>query len=261
LNLFFQSFGSSGRPLIILHGLLGSSDNWHTLGKRFAGEFQVFIPDARNHGRSPHADAFDYGVMADDIRDFMRQHSIPSAHILGHSMGGKTAMTLALHSPSLIDRLVVVDIGPGPSPDSNAAIVRAMLGIDLQRFNSRTSIDQHLSSSIPDATTRQFIMKNLRRDDEGMYSWKVNLASISTNLSEMERGLPGGPTFSGTTLFVRGEKSDYLREMDPGLLQSYFPQCRLVTIPNAGHWVHADAPEELYRTVSTFLKREQARVE
>ncbi|MGB2869774.1 MAG: alpha/beta fold hydrolase [Bacteroidota bacterium] len=254
MQLFYQTYGTGNQALLILHGLLGSSDNWHTLAKRFGERFRVFALDARNHGRSPHSDVFNYNVMAEDVVEFMEQQHLTSASLLGHSMGGKTAMILAAAHPELVDSLVVVDIAPKPSTPSYEDIFKALASLDLKGFSFRKDIDGELAKKIPNVVTRQFLMKNLKRDESGAFQWKMNLKTIYGNYEGMDRGLSPEKTFDKPTLFIRGGNSRYILDQDRELIHQIFPRSSIVTIPNAGHWVHADAPEELYGAVMGFWR-------
>ena len=256
-HIHFTSFGS-GFPLIILHGLFGSLDNWATLARRFADHFHVLAYDARNHGRSFHDDEFTYAAMAEDLAEFMHSQNIARAHILGHSMGGKTAMQFAATTPERVGKLVVVDISPGAYGNRHDAILEAMNAIDPGSLRSRDEADNALASGIPDHATRQFIMKNLARNERGGFRWKLNLPVLTARYGETGRALPPGTRCDCPTLFVRGERSTYLTDDDMGMIATMFPQSRLATITGAGHWVHADNPDALYGAVVQFLLEEPA---
>ena len=252
MDLNYKQFGQ-GDPLIILHGLFGTLDNWQTLAKQFAGHFTVFIVDQRNHGRSPHTDGLSYPLMAQDLHDFMEQHWIHKAHILGHSMGGKTAMQFALEYPDMVDKLVVVDIGPWQNKAGHVTIFEALTSLDLQYLESRKDADKQLKTLIPDDGVRQFLLKNLSRTKEGNYQWKMNLPAIQNNYSEIYAAVQSDETYEGPTLFIKGGQSDYIDANELSRIQQTFPQALLVTIPDAGHWVHAEAPKAFFEKVLTFL--------
>ena len=255
MNLFFHSYGTSGTPLIILHGLLGSSDNWHTLGKMFGARFHVFTLDARNHGRSPHTDEMSYPAMADDVREFMQQHGLQTAHLLGHSMGGKTAMQLALTHSDLVDKLVVVDIAPRAYDRQHDYIFDAITSLNLSGMSSRQEISAAFSDTIPSETTRQFVMKNLARDDSGAFSWKLNLDTILRHYAEINSALDSAKRFEKPTLFVKSNKAGYITQEDEPSIKQMFPQAQIVGL-DVGHWIHAEAPEEFARIVLDFLLKE-----
>lgn len=254
MELYYQRYGDEGPPLIILHGLLGASGNWHTLSRNvFSEHFQVFAVDQRNHGRSPHADRFDYEVMADDMKAFMEQHGLSEAHLLGHSMGGKTAMHVALQHPEKVDRLIVVDMAPKAYPPHHEQILEALRGLDLSTFDSREEIDAALAEEISSKPVRQFLLKNLSYDGEGDYTWQMNLEGIYQSYDEILAGIDTERTFDGPALFVRGETSDYVTEEDLPRIRKNFPQAELRTVKGAGHWVHADQPEAFAEVVMEFL--------
>jgi len=255
VDLAYRSYGTDGPPLLILHGLLGSSGNWHTLaGKAFSKYFRVFTLDLRGHGRSPHAQPIDYPTMAADVRAFLDAHDIARASVIGHSMGGKVAMELALGTPERIDRLVVVDIAPRAYPPRHQSILKALQAIDPTRYESRQTIDKALAAYIPEMPIRQFLLKNLQFDPATRrYTWQMDLEGLMRSYDRINAPIANGRQFTGPTLFVKGERSDYITDEDLPAIRQLFPAARLVTIPGAGHWVHADAPEAFAREVLTFL--------
>jgi len=254
MRLHFNSYGSaSSQVLIILHGLLGSSDNWHSFGQRFGEHFHTLVLDARNHGRSPHSESFNYQVMAEDVVEFMVQQNISSAALLGHSMGGKTAALTALLHPELVDKLVVVDIAPRSYQAHHDQVFNALTSLDLNAFKYRKDIDEALTSKIPEQTVRQFLMKNLGRDDSGGFRWKMNLEVIEKNYAQINEELPRDRQFNKPTLFIRGANSDYIQLDDLPLIGQLFPKMEIITVKNAGHWVHVDAQEEFSSAVLDFL--------
>jgi len=254
LLLHAQSYGSDSLPpLIILHGLLGTSDNWHSLSQMFGNYFRTFALDARNHGRSPHSEVFQYQAMADDVVEFMIHENLPSASLLGHSMGGKTAALTALLHPELVNKLIVVDIAPRSYQSHHDQVFDALTSIDLSHYEFRKDIDVVLSSKIPEVSVRQFLMKNLARDETGRFHWKMNLEVIEKNYAQINEELPHDRQFDKPALFIRGENSEYIQMSDLTVIGELFPQAELVTIPDAGHWVHADAPEEFAAHVLDFL--------
>ena len=254
LTVHFHSrtYGS-GHPLIVLHGLFGSLDNWATPCKRLGEYFHVFAFDARNHGRSFHSSELSYTAMANDVRDFMQMERIDSAFILGHSMGGKTAMLFASLFPALVDRLIVVDISPKEYDRKHDIIMDALAGIELTRYHDRMEVDQALATRIPEIATRQFLMKNLSRDESGGFRWKMNLRIIRSHYDEIMKGLPSTTQFGKPTLFIRGGKSTYVSDEDMLEVKQMFPRSTLLTIEKAGHWVHADAPDEMHKAIVRFL--------
>jgi esterase len=254
MHLYYNSYGSDFLPtLIILHGLLGSSDNWHLFGRKFGEYFHTFALDARNHGRSPHSDVFNYRAMAEDVAEFMAQNKLSSASLLGHSMGGKTAALVSLLYPELIDKLIIVDIAPRSYQKHHDQVFDALTSLDLNTFVDRKDIDEHLVAKIPEATIRKFLLKNLARNKSGKFRWKMNLEIIEKNYAQINEELPRDRQFNGSTLFIRGENSEYIQINDLPFIGQLFPRAELVTIKNAGHWVQVDAPEEFSDAVLDFL--------
>lgn len=252
MDLNHKTFGQ-GNPLVILHGLFGTLDNWQTLGKRWAEEFMVYLLDQRNHGRSPHTPEITYPLMAEDVREFLSNNWVHHTHILGHSMGGKTAMHIAVQFPDLVDKLVVIDIAPKRYPGGHNAIFNAMFAIDLKTIKDRQEAEKVLSKWVPEMSVRQFLLKNLRRQKDGGYQWKMNLPVIYQYYQDILAGMTDEHTFEGPTLFVRGEKSGYMLDEDEKLIKQIFPNAQIETIQNAGHWVHAEQPEALFQLVQDFL--------
>lgn len=252
MKLHHRTLGH-GPPLVILHGLLGSLDNWMPLAQVFAAQFQVYLLDLRNHGQSPHAPEFDYEVMAWDLASFLDEHALATTHLLGHSMGGKSAMRFAQLHPGRVSRLVVVDIAPRDYPAQFASLLDALLGLELGQFHRREEVDVALAPAIPARVMRQFLLKNLGRDPSGRFYWKPNLVSIRAHYAHVRAALPAEASFAGPTLFVRGERSDYVRAEDLPRIRAMFPSATVETIPGAGHWVNADAPGLLARAVLEFL--------
>lgn len=255
MKLHFRAFGD-GPPLIILHGLLGSLDNWVPVAKKLATYFHVSLLDLRNHGHSPHAEAFSYDAMAGDVRRFMTDQRIEAAHLLGHSMGAKVAMRFAQLHPDAVRRLVVVDMSPREYPPRYDTLLDAMHALDLSGFQRRDEADLALKEIVPDKSVRQFLLKNLGRDVAGRLFWKPNLASIRGNYRNVRRALPMNAGVDRPTLFIRGEKSDYIQAGDVPLIHQMFPRATFKTIAGTGHWVHADAPDRLTGVVAQFLLAE-----
>jgi esterase len=250
--LHYQEYGA-GQPLVILHGLLGSLDNWHTFSRTFAVSFRVLAVDLRNHGRSPHSDLFTYDAMADDLRELLDQLQIPSAHVLGHSMGGKTAMQFALSNPSRVNKLIVVDIAPREYPRLHDELLEALASVNLSAAVSRQQVDDQLSKKIPEHVVRQFLMKNLTRDSTGAFAWKANLDSIRKSYMEIAREITSTIPFPGPTLFVKGDKVNYVVDSDIPVIKGLFPNVQIVGV-DSGHWVHAEAPTVFADIVTNFLR-------
>jgi len=254
MQLAYQRYGA-GPPLLILHGLLGSGDNWHTLSRNtFSEHYEVFTIDLRNHGRSPHSDVFDYPAMVEDLVAFMDAHGLKRAHVLGHSMGGKVAMHFALIHPALVDHLIVVDIAPKPYPPHHARIFEALRALDLGAYRTRAQIDAALARQLPEAAVRQFLLKNLMLED-GTYFWKINLEGIYRNYDRINGELGVDGQFAGPALFVRGGASPYIADEDETAITRFFPAADIITIEGAGHWIHAEKPDAFAEAVLTFLDR------
>ncbi|MEQ8925211.1 MAG: alpha/beta fold hydrolase [Fulvivirga sp.] len=253
MELFYREMGE-GQPLIILQGLFGSSDNWLSIAKILAEDYHVYSVDQRNHGQSPHSDVFDYPTMADDLSDFIDQHSIKNPIILGHSMGGKVAMQYAVNYPNEWQKLIVVDIAPKSYPVHHDGILEGLNNLNLNELGSRGDADTQLSEYVPELGVRQFLLKNLNRDSNG-FSWKINLPVLTKNIEIIGAGLNGSLADSKPVLFINGEKSGYIKESDFALIDETFPGSKLVTIKGAGHWVHAEKPEEFIETLNAFLNQ------
>ncbi len=252
MKLHFRALGD-GPPLILLHGLLGSLDNWQPLARRFAEQLRVFAVDQRNHGRSPHSEDVSFEAMAGDLREFMGDHGLAQAHVLGHSMGGKVAMQFALLHPEMVDRLVVVDVAPRAYPARHARALEALLALALSAFERRDALDTALAADVPEAEVRRFLLKNVTRDADGRLSWRANVRGLWANYERLTVAVTAAQPCWKPALFVLGEKSDYVTPADMSAIRQIFPPARFCTIAGAGHWVHADSPEELLREVADFL--------
>lgn len=252
MELNYKTYGQ-GEPLLILHGLFGTLDNWQTIAKKLADYYTVYVPDLRNHGRSPHLPDMDYPVMAEDLKAFMEAHWMFKAHLIGHSMGGKVAMQFALHYPDMTDKLIVVDIAPKAYAGGHDEIFDALQALDLNTISEREDADAFLETRIPDKGVRQFLMKNLTRNKAGGYEWKMNLPALVAHYSDILAPVDGD-AFDGPTLFLRGELSNYVLDSDLPDIRKLFPNAELETVKGAGHWVHADQPVGLLEQVMGYLK-------
>lgn len=254
MKLFFRKMGE-GEPVIILHGLLGASDNWLSIGRQLAERHTVYLLDMRNHGHSPHSKEFHYVIMASDVNEFMLDHEIRSAILIGHSMGGKVAMHLALDHPHKISRLVVVDIASKAYPPSYFKnIIETLTNVDLSGIKRRKEVDEQMAPNIPDSGVRNFLLKNLVRSRGNTFSWKVNLAALLDNVDMLSGEIYREEVFSNPALFIRGSNSNYVLDEDILLIKSRFPRAEIVTIPGAGHWLHVDAPEKFLETLTAFME-------
>ncbi len=268
MKLFYRKYGEAGPPLIIVHGLYGSGDNWVSIARELSSRFEVYVVDQRNHGQSPHSDTHNYPAMRDDLKKFMDTEGIERAVLIGHSMGAKTIMFFAASWPDRVQSLVSVDMAPRAYHDlafeshsaaDHGGMIDAMLELDLSSAESREEIDQALSVKIGSDRIRSFLLKNVRRDRNGTFHWRINLPALRQNLDRILDGLDvekiaaeGGIT-GFPALFISGEKSDYIRAEDHYLIRRVFPTAEIVTIPGAGHWLHAEQPALLLKTLNYFL--------
>ena len=254
MKLFFREYGD-GRPLIILHGLLGLSDNWVSIGKLLAQDYRVIIPDLRNHGQSPHSSVFNYDTMTSDISELMDELELESAIMMGHSMGGKVAMKFALQYPEKTDKLIVVDISLKQYDERQAqiGIIQAMLAIDFEQVDTRSEISELLKKSITEEKVRLFVMKNLYRKTRMQLGWRPDLEDIYQNIDFVFEAITGNIVYQGASLFIHGADSEYVGTSDFPLIFQYFPKTIFKEVPDAGHWVHADNPEGFLKEIIAFL--------
>lgn len=253
VTLSYNDFGA-GPPILILHGLFGSGRNWSAIAKQLADTHHVYALDLRNHGNSPWADAMSYSDLVDDIRDFIEQHGLENTAVLGHSMGGKTAMLLALKYGDLVDSLIVVDVAPVPYPHSFLPYAQAMQALHLGAIRRRDDADVALSEQIPDAAIRAFLLQNLVYRDQ-RFDWRINLPALAANMD----GLAGFPIagasriYFGKTLIISGGQSVYVQPEHHDVIYQLFPNAGITVIPNAGHWVHIDQPDPFVGAIAAFL--------
>lgn len=252
--MLYSKIEGTGKPLLILHGFLGMSDNWKTLGTQFAAlGFQVHLLDLRNHGRSFHSDVFNYEIMMEDVVAYCKFHHLTAISIIGHSMGGKIAMFLATNHPELVDKLVVADIGPKYYKPHHQDILAGLNAVDFSQKPDRNKVEDVLKKYIPDFGTRQFLMKSLYWKEPGQLAFRFNLASFHTNIEQIGTALPEENLFEKDSLFIRGGSSKYILDADFEEIKRHFPQATLETIPNAGHWLHAENPKLFFEIVQQFL--------
>ncbi|PKV62564.1 alpha/beta fold hydrolase [Pontibacter ramchanderi] len=253
MKLHYKEMGH-GQPLLILHGLFGTLDNWQTLAKRLAEHYNVFLVDLRNHGRSPHSDQHDYDLMAEDVLRLVEELQIPTPAIMGHSMGGKVAMNYALKYPTRLTKLIVVDIAPKAYPPHHDEIIDALQSVDLSTITSRGEVDKQLAKTISQEEVRLFLMKNLYRKEDNTFGWRMNLDVIEKNYEKIAAPITSDTPFKKNTLFIKGGRSRYILPEDVyTCIEHLFTLVEVETIPNAGHWVHAEAPDEVYDLVTRFL--------
>jgi pimeloyl-ACP methyl ester carboxylesterase len=252
LKLFYRKSGN-GPPLLILHGLFGSSDNWVSMMSMLKDHFTVIVPDERNHGRSPHSDRFDYEAMRDDALELLEAEGLKSAYVAGHSMGGKVAMEMAIQAPEAVKKLIVLDISPKSYPIRHEFILRGLKSMNLASIKSRQEADDQLASYIGEQRIRQFLLKNLTRQSDGRFKWKINLSAIEENIQNIGKAQFAEKPVKVPSLFIGGEKSDYITSEDENLIRRIFPVSRIVMVPGAGHWLHAERPDTVYRLITEFL--------
>jgi pimeloyl-ACP methyl ester carboxylesterase len=252
MKLNFKKTGE-GEPLIILHGLFGSADNWYSIAKELGKSYTLYLVDQRNHGESPQSEEWNYDVMAEDIGELMKDERLESAYLMGHSMGGKTAMNFALKYPEKVKKLIVADIAPRHYPVHHQSILEGLNAIKMETLKSRKEADDILSKYIPEASIRQFLLKSLGRGPEGNFIWKINLPVITANIENVGQALDYEGTFKNPTLFMGGANSNYINENDKEDISRYFPDHRIIHLKNAGHWLHAEQPEAVVLTVKAFL--------
>ncbi len=251
MNLHYRILGS-GQPLIILHGLFGSADNWQTLAKGFAEKFKVVLVDLRNHGHSPHSDEMNYDVMAEDVFELIQKENLQNSILMGHSMGGKTAMFFAQMHEELLDKLIVVDMGLKKYSPHHQEIFDAVRGLDTDKIKSRKEAEEHLRKTITDQGVLQFLLKNLFWSDKEKLDWRFNLHVLYREIENILEAVPN-QRVDVKTLFIRGEKSNYILDEDFEDIKKRFPNSEIKTVMGAGHWVHAEKPREFYEVVSGFI--------
>ncbi len=268
MKLFYREFGENGSPVIIAHGLYGASDNWVSIAREFGLNHRVFVVDLRNHGKSPHSDSHTYIDLSNDIRELFTELNINRASVIGHSMGGKVMMQFALSYPDFVDKLVVLDIAPksylnfqnyGIQTNNHPLIIEAMLGLDFSSLTTRSEIESYIQSKIGDKSITDFLLKNIARKSDGFYEWKLNIKALHHNLNDILDGfsnqVPSSDNqFKGATLFLRGERSSYFLDEDLHLTRKFFPNTELTTIPDAGHWLHAEQPKLVINSLLYFLE-------
>ncbi len=253
INLHYQSIGS-GEPIMILHGLFGSLDNWSGIAKKLAETRRVITVDLRNHGRSPHTSEQNYDLMALDVITLLNHLELPKVDLIGHSMGGKVAMAVSEQAPELLRKLIVVDIAPRQYESGNGKIIQDLLDVDLTQYQSRREVDAALLEAIPEKSMRLFLLMNLKLEN-GKLRWRINLPALAENRPGIaERGI-GESFIKIPTCFIRGSESDFISGEDEIAILKQFTESDIVTIPNAGHWVHAAAPDAFLQVVTEFLDK------
>lgn len=255
MKLFYRKLGE-GSPIIILHGLFGSGDNWFTFSKKLSDSYTIYLPDLRNHGNSPHDYVHDYPSMVEDLFEFIQEHNIINPVIIGHSMGGKIAMRYSINNPELVKKIIIVDIAPRVYKLKTKHILDALISIDLTKIKSRLEAEKILEEKIKNRDIRLFILKNLFRKEDMTFSWKLNLEVLRDNLEIIGGNFNDKERFEKKALFFRGEKSNYIQKEDYDLIYKMFPKSEIVTVPNAGHWVQNNNLEFIYNKTKEFLENE-----
>lgn len=254
MKLNFKIYGE-GFPILIMHGLLGSLDNWQSVAKSLAEENMVITIDLRNHGRSMHSPVFNYQAMVDDVFAFLEEQHIFRTHVLGHSMGGKVAMYFALQNADFVEKLIVADIAPIQYIAHHEDVFKGLSAVPLPSIQSRQEAETILAAYLKEESVIQFLMKGLYRKDDNQFSWRFNLNDIIINYENiLSFESKDGAIFEGQTLFIRGEKSNYIQDKDRSQMLKMFPNMQLETILGAGHWLHAEKPKEFIDLVKEFLK-------
>ena len=243
-----------GQPFVILHGFLGMSDNWKTLGAKYAEHgFEVHLIDQRNHGHSFHHEEFNYEAMVGDLKKYCDEHQLENIVLLGHSMGGKTAMLFSAKYPDMVSKLLVADISPRFYPIHHDAILEGLNSLDFSVIKSRGEADEQLGRYVQDFGTRQFLLKNLYWKEKGQLALRMNLEVLKENVSEVGEPLPTHLKFDKDTLFLRGDRSEYIALSDEDIILRHFPKAKVVTIKNAGHWLHAENPADFFDETINFI--------
>lgn len=254
-DLLYAKIEGSGKPLLVLHGFLGMSDNWKTLGAKYAESgFQTHLLDLRNHGRSFHSDTFNYQAMADDIVAYCKANNLDKVDVIGHSMGGKVAMFLAVTYPELVNKLIVADISPKYYTPHHQDVMAALNAVDFSTNPSRNEVQETIEKYVKEAGVVQFLMKNVYRITPQQLGFRFNLDAFNNDEEAIGEALKDSDVFNGYVLFLRGSKSNYITEEDAELISKHFPKAIIQTVSNAGHWLHADNPTEFFDKSIEFLK-------
>lgn len=252
--LHSRTIGDSGEDLVILHGLFGSGDNWQTHAKTLSQHYRVHLIDQRNHGHSPHSNTMDYVSMAGDLHQTLQTLSVSSFHLLGHSMGGKTALTYAKLHPDQLKSLIVADMGIKSYPSHHDAIYRGLYAVNAKECPSRKEAEIRLTQYVKEMSTQQFLLKNLYWIEEGKLAWRFNLDVLHDNMKNILDEIRFEKPVEVKTLFYRGGKSGYILDQDMDKINEVFTHAQLQTIPEAGHWLHVEAPTEFIRGLHDFLQ-------
>lgn len=240
--------------MLILHGLFGSLDNWMTLGKRLSEHYEVWLIDQRNHGRSPHSDKMSYEIMAEDLHEFIQQHQLSDVVVLGHSLGGKTAMQHSMKYSDEISKLVVADMAPRAYEHDFDEILEGLKAVKPSSISSRKDAEQKLGKHINNWGICQFLLKNLNRKKDETYEWRFNLAVLEREMQNIRTWEINGAPMEKPTLFIKGENSNYISDKDGIQIKELFPNSKIEGIEGAGHWLHAEKPDEFYSLLKDFME-------
>lgn len=251
MKLNYRKMGG-GDPVIILHGLFGSSDNWQTIGKVLAEDYEVYLVDQRNHGKSPHSDEFSYQLMAEDLLEFIRDHQITGCYLIGHSMGGKTVMTYAQQWEESVYKMIVADMGVKGYPPHHVDVLAAFNAVDFSIHNTRKKVEEVVSSFVQRESVVQFLLKNLHWVSKGQLAWRMNVPVLEKSMPPILEAIPK-KTCHTQTLFLSGGASDYVVDGDQEEIKSIFPNAEFQVIPDAGHWLHSEKPETFLQAISVYM--------
>lgn len=255
MQILHSNIHGQGQPFVILHGFLGMSDNWKTLGAKFSEEgFEMHLVDQRNHGKSFHDDEFNYEILIVDLNNYCSEHGLKDIILLGHSMGGKTAMLFAVTYPELVSKLIIADIAPRFYPRHHHDILNGLSGLDFDVVKTRKEAEDILSNYVSHIPTRQFLLKNVYWKEKGILGLRINLEALIENIDEIGEGLPSYLIFEGDALFLKGDKSEYISDQDEKTIKSQFTNANIKTISNAGHWLHTENPTDFFNNVIGFIQ-------
>lgn len=253
--MLYSKIEGSGKPFVILHGFLGMSDNWKTLGTQFGENgFEVHMLDLRNHGRSIHSDEFNYQLMVNDVVEYCKEKDLTSIYLLGHSMGGKVAMFTATQFPDLVEKLIVADIGVKYYKPHHDEILNGLSAVDFSEKPSRSDVEEILTPYISDFGTRQFLMKSLYWKESDQLAFRFNLEAFVANKDVIGDALSEDAIYDKSTLFLKGANSNYILDSDSTEIKHHFPEAEIETISKAGHWLHAENPKDFYDITRRFLE-------
>jgi len=253
MQLLHSKILGTGEPLLILHGYFGMGDNWKSLANKFAIDFEVHLIDQRNHGRSFHTEDFSYELLTEDLYNYINHHQLKKVNLIGHSMGGKTVMLFATTYPNKVSKLIVADISPRYYSPHHQFILEALNTVDFSKITKRRDVEDVLANYIDEVGIRQFLLKNVYWKNKTELAYRFNLESLTENVEEVGVALPSFTVFEGETLFLKGENSGYIATDDKALIEAHFPNAKIETVKNAGHWLHAENPTDFYNYVVGFI--------